>query len=164
MPHFAERRKILYANLSLVSGYALIMYAYAQPLGTLIYMVAAVGTISQLVMDEKWGRVGMYLRIAVAAILVLCGASLLYSAPTDLIAIVAFALARTAETQTQPQKMRICFFMSFVLFVLFAGISGVWPIFFVQIALTLSVLVSIGRHSGHIKIGGLKFKTDNSAL
>jgi hypothetical protein len=151
LPHFTQRKNILYANLLLVSGYSITMLIYGQDLGALIYFVAAIGTTSQIILGEKWGRKGTYIRIGIAAFLVLCGASILYDAPTDLIAIVAFAGARFAETCTKPQNIRRGLLCSGSLFLLYAGVSGVWPVFIAQLTLVISILFALAFNSGHLK-------------
>lgn len=146
LPHFAERNKVLYANMALVSIYAVAMFLQGLPLGAMIYGVSLMGSLSQILIPERTyenGLSGKHIRITVASMAVFAGATILYSSPIDLIAIAGFTCARMAETFKDPQHVKHGYFGSASLFLGYAFMNEAWLLVGLQVVLITSILVAL---------------------
>lgn len=146
LPHMRARKHILYANIVLVSLYAVIMGMQGVAIGLLIYVIAASSSIMQLMIPEErniWGITSYQLRISSACILVFFGSIILYSSPLDCIAIAGFAVARFAETRENLLQIKQGYLLSSSLFLVFAALSGVWAVALAQMGLVISLLAAV---------------------
>jgi hypothetical protein len=146
LPHLQSRHMTLMANLTLVSLYGFAMHLNAQQMGAFVYMIAAFGTLSQLLLysknEQRQKRI-IKLRISMALIFVFAGAAVLYEQPIDAIAIVAFACARFAESFTDPRHIRIGFLFSSFLFLCFSLAAGVASVALPQGLLFASLIAAV---------------------
>ena len=156
LPHFKDKKHILHANFLLMGSYGLIMLSYGHSLAALIYFVAISGTAAQILLAEATTPFFIRARIIVASIIVVAGAFLLIKTPIDLIAVAGFAAGRLGEAQARPMRMRICFFASCVLFLIYASIMQTWMMLPVQIIGTTSMLAAILADYKIIHLDGVK--------
>ena len=150
LPHFKERHNILICNISLVSIYFIVMLIQDLPVAMMVYLIAALGGISQLLIPTKACRKATFLRSGTSLITVLLGAYLLFQTMTDLIIIAGFASSRIAETQLNPQNIRLFYISSAILYGSFAYVNDLNIMILAQICLTLSLILSYIKNHENI--------------
>lgn len=146
LPQSNNRKAILLMNMGIVGSTSAIMFLNGQPLGSMIYIVAFMGSFSQLVIPNSSDPKVMKLRIGVALGIVALGGVVLYQSVLDLVPIAAFAIARLGDALSTPRLMRFAYIGSGVLFLTFAFLSGVNSLVGTQMVLLTSLFLAVIRY------------------
>ena len=145
MPYIRDRKALLYLNLAMISTYFVHMLYSQVPIGAMVYMIAMLGTFSQIIFPEKKVNTSSKhrnMRIGIACAFATIGSLMLYSSPIDLIAITGFFVARLAETAKNTQNIKNGYFISALFFFIFSLLNSLFVLAGLQLIFRLSLLVA----------------------
>jgi len=164
LPHFKERKNIIICNIALVSIFFLAMFVQNLHIAMMVYLIAAIGGAAQLLIPVKDCKKTTLIRSGTSLITALLGSFLLFQTVSDLIIMAGFTSSRIAETQINPQNIRLFYILSATLYGVFAYINDINMMILAQTCLGISLLFSyINNHTNtasHIK-GNIPIKVNN---
>jgi len=139
IPFLKDCKFILYGNLFLIFLYVLTMIYNDIAMGSMVYIIAFCGTLSQILLTNSNIKI---IRVTLACLFAVTGSFILYSHPIDLIVISAFLISRMAEISNTKRTLLMGYFVSISLNMVYSYINGIYDLSAIQMIFLLSIILS----------------------
>ena len=142
MPSRTWMMRIRLISTSSYSVYFFLKEAYSGCFGS---MIAFLGTVTQVVVPEKYLDRTLKLRAGIAVALAICGMVVFWGAES-MLPLLAMIIARMSEIQSCQQRIRIGFLCAQSVWLAFAFESGLMPFIMTETILLGVTICAIAKH------------------
>ncbi|MBI1363404.1 MAG: hypothetical protein GC134_05415 [Proteobacteria bacterium] len=146
MFHVRRRRMFLLINAASCLPFVYYLLSEQAFTGALVSSMVGINCLLMAALPEHDSPRVKKLRVGFALTVIACGTWFMYKAPSDLLPMLAFIIARLGETQSNTQRIRYAFMPVQLLWMGYGYLSGAYVIVGGEFALLLSNLLASNRH------------------